>query len=58
LNLPGMRQVLLLACLGAWLLAGNGCATTGERDVSTIPWNRPQPWEGAGGFGGFRPQNY
>lgn len=33
-----------------------GCSTTrNPDDVSTIPWNRPQGWEGTGALGGFRP---
>lgn len=24
--------------------------------VSTIPWNKPASWEGAGALGGFMPQ--
>jgi hypothetical protein len=47
------RVVLLIAVAGCVL--GAGCATTNENDVSTIPWNRPQSWEGSSGFGGFRP---
>jgi hypothetical protein len=49
----------------AWALIGlvlvvaglAGCApkTKEEPDVSTIPWNRPQGWEGQGALGGFRP---
>lgn len=41
--------------LAGWLTAG--CATTPEDkdDVSSIPWNRPQNWEGTGALGGFRP---
>ena len=35
---------------------GIGCASTSNDDkVSTIPWNRPQSWEGTGALGGFRP---
>ncbi len=30
-----------------------GCATRDENEVSTIPWNRPQSWEGGGALGGF-----
>jgi len=30
-----------------------GCATTKD-DVSSIPWNRPQTWEGSGALGGLR----
>jgi hypothetical protein len=32
-----------------------GCATSKEEGVSSIPWNRPQQWEGSGALGGFRP---
>jgi hypothetical protein len=48
-------MVFGLVILGACL---NGCATTNQDDperVSTIPWNRPQNWEGTGAMGGFRP---
>jgi len=44
-----------------FLLAGgvvltSGCASTSkDEDVSTIPWNRPQSWEGQGQLGGFKP---
>lgn len=34
---------------------GCGCATSNnDNKVSTIPWNRPQSWEGNTGFGGMR----
>jgi hypothetical protein len=26
-------------------------------DVSGLPWNRPQSWEGGAGFGGMLPQS-
>lgn len=35
-----------------------GCASTEPEDpnrVSTIPWNRPEKWEGQGPLGGFAP---
>ena len=34
-----------------------GCATTNDSNsnVSSIPWNRPQSWEGTGGLGAFNP---
>ncbi|MGA2220383.1 MAG: hypothetical protein ABSH21_01155 [Verrucomicrobiia bacterium] len=48
------RWAVLLIVFAGWALSA-GCATTNENDVSTIPWNRPQSWEGASGFGGFRP---
>jgi hypothetical protein len=41
--------------LVAMTLAGAGCATTKDEGVSSIPWNRPQQWEGSGALGGFRP---
>jgi len=48
------RWVVLLILVVGWALSF-GCATANENNVSTIPWNRPQSWEGAAGFGGFRP---
>lgn len=43
---------LFLLTLGFSLLL-TGCATPDENQVSTIPWNRPQSWEGGGALGGF-----
>ena len=40
----------LMACCG--LLAG--CGTTDDeeqKDVSTLPWNKPQKWEKSGAIG-------
>ena len=48
------RWVMLLIIVVGSALA-TGCATTNENDVSTIPWNRPQSWEGQGALGGFHP---
>ena len=49
-----MRRWAFLLLLAGGFLAG--CATTKEGDgVSTIPWNRPQSWEGQGALGGFHP---
>jgi hypothetical protein len=43
--------------LAAGLAALSGCASTQETEdpnrVSTIPWNRPERWEGPGVFGGM-----
>jgi hypothetical protein len=44
----------MLLALGFVALV-DGCATPKEGDVSSIPWNRPQNWEGQGALGGFRP---
>jgi hypothetical protein len=54
-----MRSVFLAVFVFA-ALWGTGCATTQDEPnrVSTIPWNRPQPWEGAAGVPGFTPQGY
>ena len=44
---PRERARLLAACLAlaaGVVLSAAGCATTEEGD---IPWNAPQPWEGA-----------
>ena len=44
--------VLLLLAVGAGLTSG--CATTPD-EATSIPWNRPQKWEGSGALGGFNP---
>jgi hypothetical protein len=49
------RWRFLLVLVGSCVLLA-GCATTNQdEDVSTIPWNRPQSWEGQGAMGGFKP---
>ncbi|MFZ5805881.1 MAG: lipoprotein [Verrucomicrobiota bacterium] len=50
-----MKKILLIL-LPLILLAG--CAedqqqTTSEQRVSTIPWNKPERWEGQGQLGGM-----
>jgi len=45
------RMLFLLLLMGAALTTG--CATTNENEVSTIPWNRPESWEGMGALGGY-----
>ena len=48
-----MRRWVFLLLTAAASLAG-ACATTkSEDEVSSIPWNRPQQWEGQGALGGF-----
>jgi hypothetical protein len=49
-----VRTVLLGFFLGIIAFFSIGCATTDENNVSTIPWNRPQNWEGGGAMGGMR----
>ena len=52
-----MKSWLLLLLLTAATGLSIGCATSATDDdrVSTIPWNRPQSWEGTGALGGMRP---
>jgi hypothetical protein len=44
---------MLLVC-GLWLVTG--CETTEQNRESDIPWNQPQPWEGAPGIPGMNGQ--
>ncbi|MFH1067198.1 MAG: hypothetical protein V1746_04795 [bacterium] len=52
-----MRPFIFVLCLvGIFFL--EGCATTEEKQepdqrVSSIPWNKPQQWEGQGQLGGM-----
>jgi hypothetical protein len=50
-----MRVFFLTALLVSLAALMSGCATPKEGEVSSIPWNRPQGWEGQGALGGFRP---
>ena len=43
--------ILLLACAGC---ADTSTANkTDNRSATTIPWNRPEKWEGTGALGGM-----
>ncbi len=49
--MPVLKRLLLAALLGLTALLVNGCATKEEQD--SIPWSRPQDWEGnVPGMGG------
>jgi len=58
-----MKGLLALLLLGALPLI-SGCQSAPEPStssaastaVSSIPWNKPASWEGAGALGGFMPQ--
>lgn len=55
-----MKSIFALALLIASVVLMPGCTTDQPEDpnrVSTIPWNRPQPWEGQGPLGAFAPQS-
>lgn len=54
-----MLRILFLTALSAILFTG--CASSDQQTqnstdttapVSTIPWNKPQSWEGGGAMGG------
>jgi len=49
------RTILLAALTATSLALVGGCATTNDNNVSSIPWNRPQSWEGTGALGAFAP---
>ena len=57
-----MVRFISLSLLAVGFLSLAGCASTEEEDpnrVSTIPWNRPERWEGQGPMGGMmNPENY
>lgn len=53
------RSLLALVAL-AVACTLTGCASTESKDsdrVSSIPWNRPERWEGAGPLGGMMNTN-
>jgi hypothetical protein len=55
-----MPRIILLLALGGMLVFLSACASTEPHDpnsVSTIPWNRPEQWEGQGALGGFAPNS-
>jgi uncharacterized lipoprotein YbaY len=51
-------RVLCFPGIAAAALLLAGCAKdepkAGSEPVSTIPWNRPEKWEGQGMLGGFQ----
>jgi hypothetical protein len=55
-----MPRLLLFLALGGLLAFLPSCAEDQPKDpnrVSTIPWNRPEKWEGQGPMGGFMPNS-
>ncbi len=53
-----MRALVLSALIGL-LLGLGGCSSTEENKdpdrVTSIPWNKPERWEGTGPFGSMMP---
>ncbi len=53
-----MRTLVLFALFG-FLISLGGCASTEEKkdpnQVTSIPWNKPERWEGSGPFGSMMP---
>jgi hypothetical protein len=55
-----MRHALAALLLSTAFFFLAGCATDQPEDpnqVSTMPWSRPEPWEGQGPLGGFNQQS-
>ena len=55
-----MKRFGIAVLLASIVYAFSGCASTEtasstDSDVTTIPWNKPQSWEGKGPLGGFAP---
>jgi hypothetical protein len=53
-----MRRILAILLLAVSVVPMTGCVSDQPEDpnrVSTIPWNRPERWEGKGPLGGFAP---
>jgi hypothetical protein len=44
---------VIISCLSA--CEGDKSQPQDPNKVSTIPWNRPETWEGSGGMGGMMP---
>lgn len=42
--MPALKRLLLALLLGAVSLLVNGCTSSDEE--TSIPWSRPQSWEG------------
>ena len=55
-----MPRFLTLFPLAVLLVLLPSCESDKPKDpnrVSTIPWNRPEKWEGQGPLGGFSPNS-
>jgi hypothetical protein len=53
-----MNTAIRLLAIALLLLGGGGCASSDNQaqqnpNAGSIPWNRPQTWEGQGMLGGF-----
>jgi outer membrane biogenesis lipoprotein LolB len=55
-----MKPLFLITLFGLSALFLTSCASTEEdptkadrEKVSTVPWNKPQSWEGKGALGGL-----
>jgi hypothetical protein len=56
-----MRSLIKFLFLGSSLCWLTGCASTddqtaSDRQVSSVPWNKPQRWESGGQLGGMMGQ--
>jgi len=52
-----MKTATRILAAALFILCAVGCASTEDQNPnqSSIPWNRPQSWEGQGMMGGFNP---
>jgi hypothetical protein len=55
ITLLSFLSFLIAGCETAPSPGGNIPGSQGA-SVSSIPWNKPASWEGAGALGGFMPQ--
>ena len=49
-----LRFILLAGLCAAFCSCADDKPADNREQVSTIPWNRPEKWEGQGMLGGFQ----
>jgi hypothetical protein len=58
LNCAVMKTATVILAAALLILCAGGCSSSDDQqqtnpNASTIPWNRPQSWEGQGMMGNF-----
>jgi len=51
-----LAAAILMLCAGGCASSDNQTQAQQNPNASSIPWNRPQSWEGQGMLGGFQQQ--
>jgi len=58
-----MKNAIRVLAAAVLIVCAGGCANSDEQaqqqqnpNASSIPWNRPQSWEGQGMLGGYQQQ--